>query len=284
MNKPKNNLVWIASYPKSGNTWFRIFIQNLISQSEESIDINNLSSSHIATNRKLFDEYLCIQSSDLTFEEIDLLRPVAYEEYSSESDKLLFIKVHDRWSLNIQGDPIFPSHLTKGVIYLIRNPFDVAVSLAYHNSIDLNSAIKDLNDSNRSYSSSDTKLSSQLKHHISSWSDHIESWTKESNLPLCLLRYEDMKSNPVESFLKAVTFLGLDYSKTQVTKAIENSDFGLLKSQEQEFGFKEKPLKADSFFRTGLVGNWKKHLSEKMKNDILKCHRKTIEKYGYQTE
>ncbi|HJX72016.1 MAG TPA: hypothetical protein VJ346_08695, partial [Bacteroidales bacterium] len=74
MNEQKK-IVWLASYPKSGNTWFRIFLTNLLNHTNEPVDINNLYPSTIASSRSLFDEATGLESSDLTLDEIELLRP-----------------------------------------------------------------------------------------------------------------------------------------------------------------------------------------------------------------
>jgi len=78
MAVPKN-IVWLASYPKSGNTWIRILLSNYLSKDEKAIDINKINASVISSSRSIFDENLPFLSSDLTFEEIDNIRPQIYK-------------------------------------------------------------------------------------------------------------------------------------------------------------------------------------------------------------
>lgn len=91
-------IVWLASYPKSGNTWFRTLISNLMSKSQEPVDINQLSTGGIASGRERFDELTGIESADLTFEEIDQLRPEVYAYLAQTVKEPLFVKVHDAYT------------------------------------------------------------------------------------------------------------------------------------------------------------------------------------------
>ena len=134
MSEAKKNIVWLASYPKSGNTWFRIFLSNLFSDSPQAANINNLNETTISSNRIIIDSYLGIHSSELTAEEIDKLRPQVFKRFSAEKEETAYIKTHEAWTLNSKGIPIFPEEITKGVLYIIRNPLDIAISYSFHNN------------------------------------------------------------------------------------------------------------------------------------------------------
>ena len=82
MPEAKKNIVWMASYPKSGNTWFRVFLSNLFSASTREVHINDLSETTISSNRTIIDSYLGIHSSELTAEEIDRIRPLVFRRLS----------------------------------------------------------------------------------------------------------------------------------------------------------------------------------------------------------
>ena len=73
MSSNGKNIIWLASYPKSGNTWFRIFLTNLLQKHTSPANINELTGGPIASSRQLFDELTGIDSSDLTFDEIEKL-------------------------------------------------------------------------------------------------------------------------------------------------------------------------------------------------------------------
>ncbi|NOZ51459.1 MAG: sulfotransferase domain-containing protein, partial [Chloroflexi bacterium] len=82
-----NGIIWLASYPKSGNTWMRVFLTNYLRDSDEPAEINNLDGGPIASARDIFDRVIGVESSDLTAEEIDRFRPAVYEQVAAESDE-----------------------------------------------------------------------------------------------------------------------------------------------------------------------------------------------------
>ena len=138
-------MVWLASYPKSGNTWFRVFLNNLFSDSPLAVHINDLTLTTISSNRSIIDSYLGLHSSELTAEEIDNLRPQVYERFSEEQEGAAYVKTHEAWTLNSRGNPIFTEEITKGVVYIIRNPLDIAISYSFHNNEPIDNTISILN-------------------------------------------------------------------------------------------------------------------------------------------
>jgi hypothetical protein len=274
-------IVWLASYPKSGNTWFRVFISNLLSGSQQPIDINLLKNSPIASSRLTFDEATGLASSDLTKEEIENLRPGVYRQLASETEELLFQKIHDAWYITASGEPLVPAGVSRAVIYFIRNPLDIAVSFAHHSGTTTEKIISHMADPAYSFCSKDDRLHNQLEQKLYTWSGHVNSWTKQSGLPVKVLRYEDMKRDTFGTFTGALQFIGITRSKEEIEKAIRFSDFSELKKQEEEKGFREKPPKADSFFRKGETGSWREVLTDEQVQAIVASHREVMQEYGY---
>lgn len=277
-------IIWLASYPKSGNTWFRIFLSNLLSKENHPVDINNLFATPIASNRELFDEATGLSSSDLTPLEIDNLRPGVYEYAARNSNEILFQKVHDAWLKTESGEPMFSSKVTKSVVYFVRNPLDVAVSFSNHLSKSLKSTVKIMADDGYSFGSTSDRLHLQLRQRLLSWSNNIKSWVDESNLPIIVLRYEDMKSDTLASFSKVLRFIDIKASEDEILEAIGFSDIREMQKQEAEKGFKEKPANATLFFRKGEAGSWRKELSDDLVKQICADHRELMLRYGYLDE
>ena len=277
----KKNIIWLASYPKSGNTWFRAFLTNLLSNSDSPANINDLTETSISSSRKIFDEYTGLSSSDLTFDEIDQMRPDVYRMQSQESDELLFKKVHDKYYQTDNKQALFPSDISKGVVYFIRNPLDVLVSFAYHSSKPVEKMISVISDSDYAFCDNTDRLQNQLRQNLGSWSDHVDSWTEQSNIPVHIIRYEDMINDTLKTFSKAVEFVGFKKTELQIVKAIKKSDFSVLADQEMEDGFKEKMIKSKSFFRKGEIGDWQNYLDKNAINKIINKHSKVMLKYGY---
>ena len=209
------------------------------------------------------------------------MRPDVYRMQSMESEELLFKMVHDKFYWIDKDQALFPSEISKGVIYFIRNPLDVLVSFAYHSAKPVSKMTAALNDSNYAFCDKNDKLQTQLRQILGTWSDHVKSWTEQSLIPVHVMRYEDMINNTFERFKEAVKFIGIEKTETQIKAAIKKSDFSVLSNQEKQEGFKEKMIKSKSFFRKGQIGDWKNHLDEKMANEIIENHKTIMLKFGY---
>ncbi len=276
-------IFWLASYPKSGNTWFRVFLTNLRGGEDGPADINKLRSTPIASARGVFDDEAGVEASDLTFDEIDRLRPEIYEQLAANTDEKLFMKVHDAYTSNDKNIPLFPEEATAGAIYIIRNPLDVAVSFADHSGLDYDTAISRMAEESFAFCAKSRRLHDQLRQKLLSCSSHVKSWTEQAPFPVCVMRYEDMKQKPVETFEKAVRFSGLEYGREEILKALELSSFEELQRQEKEGGFKERSTRSEMFFRKGKIGSWLEALTEKQAQRIINDHRGVMRRFGYLT-
>ncbi len=276
-----SGIFWLASYPKSGNTWFRCFLTNLLRDGDEPASINDLEHTPIASARGLFDDSIGIEASDLTAEEIDRLRPELYRHLAETAEEPLFMKIHDAYTLLPDSRPLIPAEATSGAIYLVRNPLDVAVSFAHHSGWDYEATIAKMGLSSLTFCGKSDRLFNQLRQKLLSWSEHVLSWVDAAPFPLCLLRYEDMKDAPLETFSRAVRFAGLDYSEAQVERALAFSAFDILKEQERSEGFQEKSAAATNFFRKGKVGSWREELSEEQAARIVADHATVMRRFGY---
>lgn len=274
-------IVWLASYPKSGNTWFRAFLTALLDTDHKGIDINQLHRTTIASSRLLFDDTTGIASSDLSFDEIDRLRPSVYKLNATESTDLVYHKVHDAWQKLPDGTELFQQEVTHAVIYFIRNPLDVAVSFSNHLAVSIDKTIDILNDPSYAFCYRPDRLHNQLRQKLFTWSSHVKSWVDESRLPVFVMRYEDMIEQPLKTFSDAVSFIGLQYSSGDILKAVDQCSFENLKLQEVEKGFNEKNAKTSRFFRKGITGDWKNCLTENQTRRIAESHHAVMQRFGY---
>jgi len=281
MSEATRNIVWLASYPKSGNTWFRIFLSNLFSDSPQAVHINDLTETTISSNRSVIDSYLGIHSSELTAEEIDKLRPQVFRRFSDEKEGTTYIKTHEAWTLNSKGHPIFPEEITKGVIYIIRNPLDIAISFSYHNNETIDNTISILNDDCSKLCEEKDKLYIQTQQLLRSWSNHVSSWIYDSKLPVHIIRYEDLLDDPFSSFKSAVNYLNLQYEDEEIRNAIMNSSFDTLKTMETKDGFKERGMHSEAFFRKGKSNDWESGLSLTQTREVVLHHKKIMKQFAY---
>jgi aryl sulfotransferase len=273
-----SGILWVASYPKSGNTWFRVFVANLKSSSGARADINDLPIP-AASSRLLFDEATGVESTDLTTEEAAWLRPAVYRKIAGDSTETLFFKIHDAWTLLPGGEPLIPPAATRGAIYLVRNPLDVAVSYAHHLSKDVDEVIEIM--ARRNLPRPEDRPLRQLRQELLTWSEHVLSWISEAPFPVHIVKYEDMHERPLETFGAAAHFCGLPCDLDRITRAIELSSFPKLQQQESDAGFRERAEGMGSFFREGRAGGWRSVLTPDQIHRLIDDHESVMERFGY---
>jgi hypothetical protein len=280
-----SKIIWLASYPKSGNTWMRILLTNYIRNSQVPADINKLEGGPIASARVWFDEWAGVEASALDDDNIERLRPGVYKCMSREEQETLYMKVHDSWSRTDQGEGLFPIDVTSGVIYILRNPLDMASSCANHWGVSLEQAVSDLCNIDHSIARSVGGMSDQLKQKLSSWSGHVKSWIDESDLPIHLVRYEDLKLDPERSFGEVVRFCRLPWDANRVNRAVAFSNFAEMQRQELASDFVERPPRAKgNFFRRGQAGSWRDELPTHLAQRLIDAHGETMRRFGYLDE
>jgi hypothetical protein len=157
----------------------------------------------------------------------------------------------------------------------------VAVSFAHHLNTSVDKAIAIMNDPGYAFCQKTSKLHNQLEQKLLTWSGHVKSWVDDSGLPLLVIRYEDMHAHPVETFTRAVDFIGLSFTRLEIEDALEQSSFTRMKQQEVEKGFSEKSAGSESFFRKGVVGDWKNVLTKEQVRRIVEAHHDSMERFGY---
>ncbi len=274
-------IIWLASYPKSGNTWFRIFLANLLNGGDDPADINALEQAPNASARRIFDENMGFASSDLSAEEIDRLRPDLYRWLSENYDAPLCMKIHDAYTHLPDGTPLIPTEATFGALYFIRNPLDVVVSFAIHSGWNYDRTLENMSDGSFSFSETPNRLNTQLRQKLFTWSGHVASWVDNAPFPVCVMRYEDMKTNPLETFEKAVRFMELPHTTKDIEKALDHCAFETLQKQEASKGFKEKSPSAPCFFRKGSFGSWRDELNLGQAQRVVEDHRIIMRRFGY---
>jgi aryl sulfotransferase len=270
---------WLASYPKSGNTWLRALLSSLVSG--KPADINSLSSlGGFAGSRSLFDNALGIDGAALSRDQEANLRPRVFEFMAAGAERALYCKAHDAYHLTPAGEPLFPASATRGAVYVVRDPRAVAVSLSHYIGDSIDEAIAGMDNPEALSGGSTRRLSNHLRQRLLRWSDHVESWLG-APFPVHVLRYEDMQADPHAALGAVATFLGLPCDQAAIAAAVEAATFSRLQSQERESGFIEKPRRAAAFFREGRVDGWRQALSPEQAARIVAVHGAVMRRLGY---
>ena len=271
-------ILWLASYPKSGNTWLRAYLANLFRNPPKPIPINELPSYALGDNFLIHYEQLSGRKADtLTPDEITALRPKVHEWFALSRGDTVFVKTHNACVL-ANGQPLITPSATAGAIYVIRNPLDVTVSFASHYQVTHERAVELLCDENHMLPA----VTGQIQQVLLSWSSHARSWLKAPGMRLHLMRYEDMQERPVKTFAALSKFLGLPEDPERVKRAIKFSSFRELKKQEENSGFIEaRPDGKSRFFRAGKVGSWRGVLRDDLVERLIEKHREMMIEFGY---
>lgn len=272
-------IIWLASYPKSGNTWMRVFLHNLLRNPAEPAPINSINQFCLGEDSaSLYNNFDPRPLSTLTAAEVMALRPKVHELLTTAFPDSVFVKTHNLLG-EAEGQPLINLKCTAGAIYLVRNPLDVAISYAHHFGVGIDDSIEQLN-----YAGAGTPTTDLVaRQYYGSWSMHVSSWTEVPFPTRHVVRYEDMIDDPLDTFAGVAKFLGLEPPIERLQRAIANSSFEQLQSQENDRGFVERS-QYSRFFRSGRTGQWRSELTEDQIRQVVSDHRTQMQRFGYVPE
>jgi hypothetical protein len=280
MPRPRSGLVWLASYPRSGNTWTRAFLHNLfngMSGEAGTQNINGLNRFTAAVNgRELYAETLGFKPTDEHRNQIAAARHEVQRRAAEQFEGLIFTKTHQALLVD-RGSTTINFAVTAGAIYIVRNPLDVAISYAHHLERSLDETITVMGLANAEIPMTET----QVHEVLGSWSQHVLSWTRKPHQAIYVMRYEDMLATPERTFGGLARHLLLTPVPGQLAEAIDRSSFTRLRAQEENEGFQEQPNKTGRFFREGRAGQWKDILTKEQVARIVDDHGPQMARFGY---
>ncbi len=272
-------IIWIASYPKSGNTWVRAF---LCAYEYGEFHINDFG---LGYNMDDLNE-MAHQAVSVTPIHLmspvnnALLRPAALMfilQVGGRSRQ--YIKTHSALA-NVGGVDQIPIALTDRAIYLVRDPRDIVISLAAHMDLTHQEIVNDiLNQSTALF-----KKTEYLAHYSGSWSDHVTSWLNPNNpIKRKVFRYEDLIHTPKIKFAEILTCLGhQSIDKTRFKKALELTTLDRFQQQEAQDGFDQSSERStEPFFRFGKIGQWKTELAPELAEQVEHVHREMMTRFDY---
>ena len=271
------SIVWLASYPKSGNTWARIFIGNYLWNADTPMPINKVNQIGIADSAASI--YRAVAGG--AFNPADpnqalMLRERALLRLVSNGADVNFVKTHN-FAGSVLGTNLIPVHLTRSAICIIRDPRDVAVSYARHFGYTPAQAVASIGKTTNTTAGG----GQMVKQFLGTWSDHVKSWSEARTFPVLAVRYEDMKADPRTAFAKVVRHIGIPFDQDQLDRAIKFSAFDELRRQEEKEPFVEQSSKSARFFHSGTSGQWADVLSPEEVAQIEHDHGRMMRKFGY---
>ena len=279
-------IIWLASFPKSGNTWMRAFLSsylyldldkenftfNLLKKIERFPNLNQLN--NIGIKPKSF---------------LDVAKSwIPTQNHINLNNKINLLKTHQAFG-NFENFPFTDSNNTLGAIYLVRDPRDVLISYSKHmkQSIDKTLDLVLEDDSKGNLFEGKNSVIGEMR---GSWSQHYNSW-KYSNLKeKIIIKYEDLINNPFDTFSKAISHLNylfrklsfpLETNAERIRKCIQISNFNNLQNLEKKLGFSDNIKSGATFFNKGTTNQWQDELNDKIIYKIEKKFKKEMKELNY---
>lgn len=272
-----SRIIWLASYPKSGNTWMRALLANYILDRPEPVRLSELNDFSLSDTIQGF----YVKAADKPVEQISLeesveLRPKVQRLIADMKPHDHFVKTHSQPSFPNGAQLIDPA-VSLGAIYITRNPCDLVFSYADHFGISVDLAIRDLGD----IENSRVGPNDQIVSYLGSWGGHVTNWVNGGKVPVCVVRYEDLFDRPKSTFGAVLRTLRMPVDDMRLERAVRHASFKTLADLEEKDGFAECSPHATRFFRSGQVGEGASRLSKRQQKLLKRDHGAVMEKFGY---
>ena len=276
-------IIWIASYPKSGNTWVRSFLASYYFSENGIFTVEDLYKIEDYPNKQFFPG-------------INIKKWEIYKHWEEsqkrikKNNKIKFLKTHNSL-INILGEDFTQPKYTLGIIYVIRDPRNVITSVKNHNSFKTyDEAFAFMKKDNTTIWGFDNDYSKTNV--INSWRINYQSWTRKDKYKKMIVKYEDMLSKPEETFYDLVKFVNnicsfdKEIDKDKINNAIKTTSFDNLKKIEERGEFREtvhnlKTKEKKKFFYKGAENDWKKILDKKLAEDMTEYYKDDLKLFGY---
>ena len=275
-------IIWISSYPKSGNTWVRYFLKSYFEPFDKKLTLKST---------KLDDFYT------LNFPNLPLLKElnidysnfaniiknwIPMQSFINLNNRTNFCKTHNAMC-TINNYPFTNKENTLGAIYIVRDPRDVVLSYANHLQLSHEETVERMFDSKNGEFQPGEKgeYNSTL---TGSWSDNYNSWKSYKSSKILIIKYENLIDNSFIYFSKIIKYLSeiseVEYDEKKINQSIEKTAFDKLRSLEEKEGFEEKGL-GKYFFRSGKKGSWRSQLDVNLSRKIRSRFKKEMDELNY---
>ena len=281
-------IIWLASYPKSGNTWVRSFISSLLYTNDGKVSFSKLNKIGQFPARSQFLNFI----DDLQNVKEVYKNWSSVQNYLNLDNKIKFLKTH-HINCKIENYEFTDQTNTLGVIYIVRDPRNVACSVKNHFSLNNYEEVKNFLFRENNWlgivkDKDQAIMDNKIPTLISSWKTNYLSWKNKTKNYL-LIKYENLLNDPYNEFFKISKYLEkhlkINISKEKVNKAIESCSFKNLQKLEIEGKFQESTVDKDNnnvkFFHLGPENDWRKKLDKEISKAIEEQFQEEMKELKY---
>ena len=281
-------IIWIASYPKSGNTWVRSLLSTYLYSENGSFNFSLLKKILKFPSKKYL-EYFTKDFSDI--KKVSEYWIPAQERINLQNEnKSIFLKTHSALC-TLENNPFTNKKNTQAVIYIVRDPRNVITSIGNHYSMNTEESYNFMIDNSRiltgdKWGGDNFGISEVL----GSWSEHYKSWKNIKFAPILNIKYEDLINDTKKSLIEIINFLqkftDIKIDDKKILKTVESCNFENLRKMEKNEGFveaaySEKANKKVDFFHLGKKNNWKNLLNQEMEKKIREAFHDEMKELNY---
>jgi len=281
--------IWLASYPKSGNTLVRSLLASYFFSKDGVYNFDLIKNILQFPTSKLFQNI----DIDITNEKEVIANYIRAQQSINKKDSTQFLKTHS-YLFNIENNAFTDLNNSLGVIYIVRDPRNVVTSLANHSSISIEESANYLIDKwyfGGNLNNFNDAMRTRL--YTGTWATNYKSWKSfKSQGRYLLIKYEDLTNKKEEILIKMLKFIyklnkkNFELDKIKLKNVIDTTSFERMKALENEFGFNESKTekmtgKKIPFFNLGKKNDWKKIISLEIKDKIENAFKEEMKELGY---
>ena len=281
-------IIWIASYPKSGNTWIRSFLSSYLFSNKGEFNFNLLKNIDQFWVRKQID----VNNDKISLQERIAQRWIPNQKLINADKKIHYLKTHSALC-TINGNKFTDKYNTRAAIYIVRDPRNITISLSNHYELKHSEATDFITNKRKIiFPKKQNQNNSNYEdfNFLGDWSGHYKSWKNNNFCPIKIIRYEDILGDTKNVFFSILEFLS-KYTKIEIIgKKIENSinstNFEILSKMEDENNFPESSISSKNnkkikFFNLGKNNDWKKLLDKSLSKKIEESFKNEMIELNY---
>ena len=277
-------IIWIASYPKSGNTWIRDLLSAYLYSEDGIFKFELLKNISQFPTRQDVQEF----TNDFKNRVKTSKYWIAAQKKINLNKKIHFLKTHTSLC-TLEGNSFTDKENTIGCIYVVRDPRNVITSIANHYEFSINEAFEFLTNKRKIIFDSEYQDYGDIQF-LGDWANHYNSWKNLTIATVKIVKYEDLLNNTKKTFIGLLDFLKkfihINIDEKKIKNILLSTDFNILKSNEEKFGFEESILSKKNnekikFFNLGKDNNWKQLLDSVTEKKIVKSFKFEMEELNY---